>query len=78
MGLVLFICLAYFIDYGCRYLDLGIEFPIVLPLCTYICLTELVSIIENIIKLNPELNGSKITSFFKSSETPEDLTTKKN
>ena len=66
MGLVMFICLAYFIDYGTGYLNLGFDVPIVNPLCIYICLTETVSIIENIIKLNPELAGSKLASFFHS------------
>lgn len=68
MGLIMFICLAYFIDYGTGYLQLGFDVPIVMPLCVYISLTETVSIVENIMKLDPELEGSKIASFFKTSE----------
>lgn len=72
MGLVLFICLAYFIDYGTDSLDLGYNIPIVAPLCIYICLTEIVSILENLTKLAPELKGTRLLSFFKSSELTDD------
>ena len=72
MGLIIFVCLAYFIDYGTGYLDLGFNFPIVTPLCIYICLTEVVSIVENVVKLNPELKGTKLVSFFKPSEIVDD------
>ena len=74
MGLVLFVCLAYFIDYGTGYLDLGFNFPIVTPLCIYICITEVVSIVENITKMAPELKNTEFLSFFKSSELDDDDT----
>lgn len=64
MSFVLIICLAYLIDYGVGYIDLGFNFPIVVPTCTYICLTEIISIVENIIKINPELKDSKVLSIF--------------
>lgn len=69
IAFVLIICLAYLIDYGVGYIDLGFDFPIVLPTCTYICFTEIVSILENIVKLNPSLKGAKIFDLFKQSET---------
>ena len=72
MGLVLFVCLAYFIDYGTGYLDLGFNFPIVTPLCIYICITEVVSIVENITKMAPELKNTEFLRFFKSSELDDD------
>lgn len=76
IAFVMIICLAYLIDYGVGYIDLGFNFPIVVPTCTYICFTEIVSILENIVKLNPSLKGSKIFDIFKPSETnPDDETT---
>lgn len=68
---VIIICLAYLIDYGVGYIDLGFNFPIVWPTCIYICLTEVVSITENIILINPELKGSKLIKLFKPSELEE-------
>lgn len=65
---VLIICLAYLIDYGVGYIDLGFNFPIVWPTCIYIILTEIVSITENIILINPELKGSKLIKLFKPTE----------
>lgn len=68
---VIIICLAYLIDYGVGVIDLGFNFPIVWPTCVYICLTEIVSITENIILINPELKGSRLIKLFKSSELEE-------
>lgn len=64
MAFVLIICLAYLIDYGVAYIDLGFDFPIVVPTCAYIILTEVVSIVENVVRLNPSLKGSKIVHIF--------------
>ena len=52
--------LAFGIEYGMAYLDLGYTAPVVMPVCVYIALTEIVSITENIARLNPELAGSGI------------------
>lgn len=68
---VIIICLAYLIDYGVGYIDLGFNFPIVWPTCIYICLTEVVSITENIILINPELKGSRLIKLFKPQELDE-------
>lgn len=41
-------------------LDLGFEVPVFEAVCTYVVLMELLSILENISEINPELAGSKL------------------
>lgn len=59
------ICVALIIEYGSGYINLGIELPIFIPVCTGICLIEITSIMENCVKINPELSGSNILDIFK-------------
>lgn len=59
------ICVALIVEYGSDYINLGIELPIFIPVCAGICLTEITSIIENCVKINPELNNSNILNIFK-------------
>lgn len=46
---------AGLIQYGADYIELGIEFPALACIASYICIMELVSIIENLAMLNPQL-----------------------
>lgn len=62
------IAFAYACEYGMTYLDLGFEMPIVGAVCVYICLTETVSVLENLGKLNPELANSKFMQLFASNK----------
>ena len=48
---------AYFIDFALNYLDLGIEPHITVAVITYICVMEIVSIIENLCEVNPQLSN---------------------
>jgi toxin secretion/phage lysis holin len=57
--------LGYLCEFACGYMELGFAIPLATPVCVYVCLTELVSIVENIIKLNPELKDSKLWDLFK-------------
>ena len=61
---VLAIAAAVLCEYSTYHMDLGFTAPITLPVCAYIALTELVSIIENLGKINPELANSKLLDFF--------------
>lgn len=54
------ICVALIVEYGSDYINLRIELPVFIPVCTGICLTEITSIIENCVKINPELSDSNI------------------
>ena len=38
-------------------LELGFEVPLVIPTCVWICFMEIVSILENAKKMNPELKN---------------------
>ena len=58
------IAAAVLCEYSTYHLDLGFTAPITIPVCAYISLTELVSIIENLGKINPELANSKLLDFF--------------
>ena len=65
---LLAIAFAYACEYGMTYLDLGFSMHIVGAVCIYICLTETVSILENIGSINPELANSKFMNLFASSK----------
>lgn len=44
-----------FVEYGAEYINLPVKLPTVIIGCTYICITEAISIIENICTINPKL-----------------------
>lgn len=66
VGLVLCIILGVLIDYAQEYLSLGISLPVAATICVYIVLMEISSIAENILEINPELQGWKIAVLFES------------
>lgn len=59
------ICVALIVEYGSDYISLRIELPVFLPVCAGICLIEITSIMENCVKINPELSKSNILNIFK-------------
>lgn len=63
-GSVLCVVFGVLVDYAQGYLDLGISIPIALPICVYICLMEIGSIIENLAKINPQIIPEKLSQFF--------------
>lgn len=54
---LLTIIVGYFIEFACKYIDLGIDLPVASVFCIYICIMEFISIIENLANSNPELNA---------------------
>lgn len=58
------ICVALIVEHGSDYINLGIELPVFAPVCAGICLIEITSIMENCVKINPDLKGSKILNIF--------------
>lgn len=58
------ICVALIVEYGSGYINLGVELPVFIPVCASICLIEITSIIENCVKINPELSNSNILNIF--------------
>lgn len=57
-------CVALIVEYGSDYINLGIGLPVFIPVCVGICLIEITSIMENCVKINPELSGSNILNIF--------------
>ena len=58
------ICVALIVEYGSDYINLGIGLPVFIPVCVSICLIEVTSIMENCVKINPDLKGSNILNVF--------------
>ncbi len=46
---------AGLIQYGADYIELGVDIPALIAVASYICIMELVSIIENLAMVNPQL-----------------------
>lgn len=46
---------AGLLQHGAEYIQLGVEIPALIGVASYICIMELVSIIENLAVLNPSL-----------------------
>ncbi|PKZ59960.1 MULTISPECIES: phage holin family protein [Gardnerella] len=61
---VLVLALALLLEHGQQYIHIGITIPIVAPVCGYITIMEILSVLENAQALNPELAGSGIFKIF--------------
>lgn len=46
---------AGLLQYGADYIQLGVDIPALIGIASYICIMELVSIIENLAMINPSL-----------------------
>lgn len=64
VSLVLCVVLGALVDYAQGHLDLGVSVPVTAAICTYICLMEIASILENICQINPEIVPDKLLGFF--------------
>lgn len=69
---LLVIILAIMCETAMTHLDLGFNVPLIAPVCVYIILTEIASILENISEINPELKDSKIFTLFTSTKENKD------
>lgn len=56
--------LAAALEFAARTVELGIEIPAVSAVVAYIVATEVVSIIENLCIINPELKNNKFFALF--------------
>lgn len=63
-GSVMVIALGVLVDYAQAYLDLGVTIPLAAAICTYICIMEIGSIIENVCEINPRIVPAKLQSYF--------------
>ena len=65
------VALACFLQVGSAHLDMGFDVPLVIPSCTYIVVNEVMSMVESLAELNPELKGSKLLRLFESGNSSE-------
>lgn len=52
---VMALAVAYFVEYAVVYVNIGVDVPAVMAVTVYICIMELISILENICAVNPQL-----------------------
>ena len=64
-GSILCIVFSSLVEYTQRYIDIGVNIPIIKAICGYIIIMEISSIIENICLLNPDILPDKLTQYFK-------------
>lgn len=62
VGFIACYALAYLLEYAQGYIDIGINVNLLPIICGYVILTETVSIIENINKINPDIVQDKLKS----------------
>lgn len=61
---VVILTLAWFIEQAEMHVDLGISWPLVVPVTVALSAIDVVSILENSIAIDPELGKGKISSIF--------------
>lgn len=59
-GEIVIVAVAFLIDYGQSYLDMGFNIPVLESICVYIILMEIGSILENVSRINKKLVPEKI------------------
>ena len=52
---VMAMAVAYFVEYAVVYVNMGVDIPAVPAVTVYICIMELISILENICAVNPQM-----------------------
>ena len=71
-GFMLAIVFGVVCEYAMSYVDLGFTVPIQVAVCTFIICIEIMSILENLGKISPELAGSRFLKIFKSDKISPD------
>lgn len=67
-GFILAIVFGCLCEYTMNYVDIGFTMPLQDAVCIYIITTEVISILENLAKISPELKESKFMEIFKRNE----------
>lgn len=52
---ILFIAFGYLADYAMGYVNMGFNLPAAATICTLVIITEAISVLENLGKINPDL-----------------------
>lgn len=62
---VLVIVMAWLCEFFVMHVpEIGFSVPVVVPACVLIIFTEILSVMENLAKINPDLRGSKLLGLF--------------
>ena len=64
LALLMAMVVGYLADFAQGLIDLGLKAPVGAAICVYICLMELVSAVENICAMNPDLVPDKLLAMF--------------
>lgn len=64
-SLAFLIVVASMIELFSEHVELGFTVPLVVPICVVLVGMEVVSILENICKVNPDLKATKLLDLFK-------------
>lgn len=67
-GSMIVIVLSRLIEFTSKYVDIGVDLPIAQTACALIILMEIGSILENVTKLNPELQPNFLNKIFNSNK----------
>lgn len=70
-GSFLCVVLGVLVDRAQGFVDLGVTLPIAFAICSYICLMEIGSIIENLCAINPRILPKKLQMYFSKLATEE-------
>ena len=63
-GSILCILFGWLVDYAQGFIDIGVSLPVATAICSYICLMEVGSIIENVCLINPNILPDKLKAYF--------------
>ena len=66
LGFIFALILAALLQYASGLLDLGVEIPTLAAVAVFVILTEAVSILENIVEMNPALANNGFFKIFES------------
>lgn len=56
--------LGWFIEFAMKHVDIGFAVPLFAPVSVAIALIEITSILENVVKINPEIADNNILDIF--------------
>lgn len=71
-GSIIIILFGCLVDYAQTFIDIGVNIPVAISVCSYIVLMEIGSIIENVCVINPQILPEKIKGYFKKLSNTED------
>ena len=64
IGSIISVVLGVLVDFTTQYIDIGVDLKVTIPICAYIIIMEIGSIIENIGKINPDIVPEKLRECF--------------